>query len=88
MKERFRILITAIFQVGLVNANIVFVSNNLLLLTLINAFFVALVWTFNVSKIAFSDIYDKIIYAIGSVIGTYIGWTLSHLLRDYILNGK
>lgn len=86
MSSKAKILITAIIQVGLVNANIVFVSNHLLIPTLINAFFVAFVWTFNVSKIAFSNIYDKFIYAVGSVVGTGLGWTLSHYLSKFLIH--
>ena len=82
---RVNIFITAVIQVALVNSNIVFVSNHLLWPTLINAFFVALVWTFNVSKIAFGNIYDKVIYATGSVFGTGIGWLISHYLSSLIL---
>ena len=51
---------------------------------LITGFLISIIWTFNVKKIAFSALGDRVAYAAGAATGTLIGFELSHYLTKLL----
>lgn len=74
MKEQIKLFITGFIQVFLTAMNIVFITGKEVFPLIITGFLISFVWTINVRKIAFGTHTDRIIYAFGAAIGTYIGY--------------
>jgi len=64
---------TSFFQIGLVAVNTLLISKQLYIGVFIVSFLISLLWTFNVSKIALSDLRQKIIYSTGAGCGALTG---------------
>lgn len=75
-----RLFIAAFSQVGLVAMNVVFISKGYLLPMFITGFGISFIWTFNVKRIAFGNMNDKLLYALGAGLGTIFGNDLAKFL--------
>jgi hypothetical protein len=67
------LLIAAVLQTGLASLNVYQISNHRYWQAAIAGFFILLIWSYNVKKIAFGTIWERIVYSIGGSIGTGIG---------------
>ncbi len=72
---------TALSQVMLVSMNVVFISKGTVWAMLTTGFLISLVWTFNVSKVAFSNWRTRLIYAAGAACGTILGYYITTLIK-------
>jgi len=77
MKTRIYLFSTALLQVMLVSMNIVFITYHQLLAMTITGFAISIIWTFNVKKVAFGSLTDRVVYASGAAAGTLIGYYIS-----------
>ncbi len=77
MKTRIYLFLTALLQVMLVSMNIVFITYHQLLAMTITGFAISIIWTFNVKKVAFGSLIDRVVYASGAAAGTLIGYYIS-----------
>jgi hypothetical protein len=68
-----QLLIAAILQTGLASLNVYQIANGKYLQAAIVGFFILLIWSYNVKKIAFGTLLDRIVYSIGGSIGTGLG---------------
>lgn len=68
-----KLFCTGLLQVYFVAISTVFLSNSFYVGVGIVAFLISFTWNFNVSKIAFGSIKDKIIYSTGASIGSLLG---------------
>lgn len=68
-----RIFFQSFMQIGLVAINTLLISRQLYLGVFICSFLISLLWAFNVSKIALSDLMQKITYALGAGMGAITG---------------
>lgn len=80
MKSKILLFTTAMLQTTFVAMNVVFISKELIIPMLITGFCISLVWTMNVTRIAFSSWRDRIIYSTGAATGGGIGFYLSHYM--------
>jgi len=87
MKINLNLFFTGLLQVIFVSLNTfqiaMFVKKQeplLLCSIIIIGFVISIIWTFNVKKIAFGNILDRISYASGAGIGSAIGVTVGFLL--------
>lgn len=71
---------TSFFQIGLVAINTLLISKQLFLAVFICSCLISLLWAFNVSKIALSDLRQKLIYSLGAGCGAIIGMLLVKFL--------
>jgi hypothetical protein len=78
MKTRIYLFLTALIQVMLVSMNVIFITYHHVLAMVLTGFSISIIWTFNVKKIAFGSLTDRIIYATGASIGTLTGYYLSN----------
>lgn len=67
----------ATVQVGFVAANVVFLSRGNIIAMLISGFFISLIWTLNVKRVAFGAWRERFAYASGAMAGTYLGYLIS-----------
>lgn len=74
-----RLFITAFVQVFFVAINTVFLSRGYLAGAMVVLFIISIVWTFNVTRIAFGGIKDKLSYAFGATFGTCAGLLTSKI---------
>lgn len=64
---------TSFFQIGLVAINTYFISHLFWIGIFFASFAISLLWAFNVSRIALSDLKQKLIYAFGAGCGAITG---------------
>lgn len=68
-----KIFFQSFFQIGLVAINTFLISKQSFVGVFICSICISLLWCFNVSKIALSDLRSKIIYALGAGFGAITG---------------
>lgn len=76
----FSLFSTGFIQVYFVAVNTYFIANEMYLGVLIAAFMISLIWSFNVKKIAFGSLSDRVVYALGATCGSLVGlWSSSFI---------
>ena len=68
-----KIFFQSFLQIGLVAVNTLLISKQLFIGVFICSSAISLLWAFNVSKIALSDLKQKLIYALGAGTGAITG---------------
>lgn len=68
-----KIFFQSFFQIGLVAINTYLIANGYLVAIFIVSFLISLLWAFNVSKVAISTTFQKLIYATGAGCGAITG---------------
>ena len=82
----FSLFSTGFIQVYFVAVNTYFIANEMYFSLLIAAFMISLIWSFNVKKIAFGSLPDRVVYALGATCGSLVGlWSSSFIAL--VLNG-
>ena len=77
MKNSITLLYTGFLQVFFVAINTYFISTQNLFGAVVAGFVISLIWSFNVKKIAFGNLRDRIIYAFGAGLGSVSGLGVS-----------
>jgi hypothetical protein len=78
--EKLKLFITGFIQVFFVAINTYFLSKIFYLGVFLCAFMISLVWSWNVKKVAFGTISDRLIYALGAAFGSIVGLLISTLI--------
>lgn len=74
IKNRYVILlIAAILQTSLAALNMYLISNEKYVHATINGFFILFIWSYNVKKIVFGNLVDRLLYSVGGALGTGLG---------------
>lgn len=73
MRSNLRLFATAFLQVYFVAIQTVFLANSFYVGVAIFGFLISFVWTFNVQKVVFGNITQKLIYSAGAMIGSILG---------------
>ena len=68
-----KLFLTGVLQVYFVAIQTVFLANSIYSGVVLFGFLISFVWSFNVSKVAFGTIKDKVVYSIGASIGSILG---------------
>jgi hypothetical protein len=76
-----KIFFQSFLQVGLVSISTILITKHLYFGIFVVAFFISLLWTYNVSRIAVSTIKQKIIYSLGAGLGAVCGVLITQLLN-------
>jgi len=80
IKSSLRLFLTAFLQVGLVAINVFQIANQHYVGAVIVGFGISFLWTFNVKRIAFSNLNNRILYSLGAALGTLTGIIISKFL--------
>lgn len=75
-----KLFIIGFTQVFFVAANTYFISSGYYLGTYICSFIIPIIWSFNVKRIAFGTLNDRITYAFGAGTGAIVGLAVSNLI--------
>jgi len=80
IRESINLFITGFVQVFFVAINTYFLSKIFYLGVFLCAFMISFIWSWNVKKIAFGTISDRIVYASGAAFGSIVGLLISTLI--------
>ena len=72
-----RLFTTGFLQVFFVAINTIFLANQFYLGVLLASFAISLIWSFNVKKVAFGSMRDRLIYSVGAMTGSVAGLFVS-----------
>lgn len=79
-----KLFTTGFIQVFFVSVNTYFLAKEIYIGVLFAAFMISFIWSFNVKKVAFGTMKDRIIYALGATAGSLFGLWISSHVKDYI----
>jgi hypothetical protein len=82
MKSSLSLFLTAAAQVLFVTLSTYMIANDRVVPMVLSGFMISLIWTFNVKRIAFSDLKDRLIYASGATFGTLIGYYIGKIITS------
>ncbi len=81
-----KLFLTGVVQVYFVAINTVFLSKELYVGVFFAAFMISMVWSYNIKKIVFGTMIDRVLYSLGATVGSLLGLFTSGLLADFITN--
>jgi hypothetical protein len=79
-----KLFLTGFLQVMFISMNTVFISKAMLVPMTITGFFISIIWTLNVKKVAFGEWRDRITYALGASVGTLTGFVFAHFINTLL----
>jgi hypothetical protein len=80
MRDSIKLFITGFIQVFFVAVNTYFLSKIFYVGVFFCGFMISLIWSWNVKKVAFGTLTDRIVYALGAAFGSAIGLLISTLI--------
>lgn len=83
-KQKWILFLTAMVQVTFVAMNVTFISHAQIIPMLLTGFMISLIWTINVKRIALGNWMDRITYANGAMVGTGLGYIISHWINSIL----
>jgi len=83
-KQKWILFLTAMVQVTFVAMNVTFISHAQIIPMLLTGFMISLIWTINVKRIALGNWMDRITYANGAMVGTGLGYIISHWINSML----
>lgn len=75
-----KLFIIGFLQVFFVVVNTYFIGKGFCVGVLVCGFLISFIWSFNVKKVAFGTINDRIIYSLGACVGSGSGLLLSKII--------
>lgn len=82
MIDKVKLFTTGFIQVILVAINTYQISHGHQTGVFLVGFLISFVWSFNVKKIAFGTMADRVVYAFGAAVGSLLGLVLSTYIYD------
>lgn len=79
--EKTKLFGTGALQVSLVTLNTYLIATGNLWAVLVVSFSISFVWSFNVKRVAFGNLRDRITYSAGAAIGGAVGLLVGKLLE-------
>jgi hypothetical protein len=73
-KGHWQIALTGGVQVYFVALNTVLIAKDIVIGIFFTSFTISFIWSYNVSKIAFSDTSQRLVYALGAAVGSVLGY--------------
>ena len=83
-KSKWALFLTAMVQVTFVAMNVTFIAHGEIIPMLLTGFMISLIWTFNVKRVALGGWLDRLTYANGAMLGTGIGYIISHWINRFL----
>jgi hypothetical protein len=83
-RQHIILSVTAYFQILFVSCNVVFIQKQSIIGVILSSFMISLLWTFNVKKVAFGGLVDRLLYAVFACAGAVTGVYLSNWLMRLI----
>ena len=86
MKNKISLFFTGVLQVYFVAINTVFLAKELYIGVLFAAFSISMIWSYNIKKIVFGTLIERIIYSLGATAGSLLGLYTSSFLMEFFSN--
>ena len=80
LKNHGSLFLTGMAQVFFVAVNTYFLANTLYIGVLVSSFMISMIWSFNVKRVVFGGMSDRITYAVGATVGSLSGLYVAQLL--------
>jgi hypothetical protein len=84
--SKIKLAVTGIVQVYFVAINTCFLAKEIYLGVAFAAFAISMVWSYNIKKIVFGTISDRIFYSAGATIGSLLGLYTSSFIMNFFSN--
>ena len=84
MKKYTPLFVTGFIQVFFVSVNTYFLAKELYLGVFIASFTISFIWSFNVKRVAFGNMADRLTYAGGASFGAVVGLLSSAFLLAFL----
>jgi hypothetical protein len=84
LRYKLKLFITGFLQVMFVTINTYLVSREYYAGVFAVGFMINIIWTFNVKKIAFGGVGDRVSYSTGAALGTLFGLFISVKLYEFL----
>lgn len=78
--KKASLFLTGFLQVFLVVVNTYFISRNFWPGVIVCSFMISFIWSFNVKKVAFGNMADRVIYSSGACAGGSFGLLISTII--------
>jgi hypothetical protein len=75
----FPVFSTGYMQVFFISINTYFIAHSMYGGVLIAAFCISMIWSFNIKKVAFGSMTDRICYSLGATMGSMTGLFIANL---------
>lgn len=75
-----KLFLTGFMQVFLVVLNTYFISKDFIIGVVFCGFMISFVWSHNVKKVAFGTTKERIVYSLGAMSGSIVGFYLGKLI--------
>lgn len=86
MKDKIILFSTGVVQVYFVAINTYFLSRELYVGVTFAAFMISLIWSYNIKKIAFGSLTDRVLYSLGATLGSVAGLATSKAVTNLLAN--
>jgi hypothetical protein len=86
INSKISLFLTGVLQVYFVAINTVFLAKELYIGVLFAAFSISMIWSYNIKKIVFGTMIERVIYSIGATVGSLLGLYTSSFLMDFFSN--
>jgi uncharacterized membrane-anchored protein YitT (DUF2179 family) len=80
LPSNLSLALTGFFQVAFVAMNTVFLADRNLPGVLAASFLISLIWSYNVKRVVFGSIRDRLAYAVGASLGAGAGMGIADLM--------
>lgn len=81
LKNKLELFITGLIQICLVTSNTYLIAREIYWAIFVIGFLISFIWSYNVKKIAFGSVWDRLAYSFGAACGGIIGL---HLIKLFI----
>lgn len=79
-QQRAQLAFTGFLQVIFVSMNTIYITREAWVALIVTSFCISFLWSGNVRRIAFGDMLDRIVYAIGAALGCGMGVVIAGAL--------
>lgn len=80
VRNRFPLAFTGFLQVVFVSMNTIYITRGAWVAMIVTSFCISFLWSGNVKKIAFGDMWDRVVYAAGASFGCAAGYVSAQLI--------
>jgi hypothetical protein len=79
-KSEIELFLTGMTQVFFVAINTYFLSQSLYTGVVISSFMISMIWSYNVKRLVFGSLYERMFYALGAALGSVTGLFIGQLI--------
>ena len=86
INSKISLFLTGVLQVYFVAINTVFLAKELYVGVVFAAFSISMIWSYNIKKIVFGTLIERIVYSLGATAGSLLGLYTSSCFMNFFSN--